>query len=79
MLLYSSLAGTCKKEVLPTCRAVISGVFSSANSNPLTSHSNVPVGALVLQLKVTVESSVALTDVGISTNSAIKTKILLKS
>ena len=72
-LSYSSLAGTCKTEVLPTFWAVISGVFSSPNSDPLTTHANVPVGALVLQLKVAVEFSVALTDVGVLTNSA-KTK-----
>ena len=73
-LSYSSLAGTCKKEVLPTLWAVISGVFSCPNSDPLTSHANVPVGALVLQLKVAVEFSVALTDVGVLTNSAKKKK-----
>jgi len=70
VLLYSSLAGTRKKEVLPTLWAVISGVFSCPNSDPLTNHANVPVGALVLQLKVAVEFSVALTDVGVLTNSA---------
>ena len=74
MLLYSSLARTCKKEVLPTCRAAVYGVFSPVNSAPLTNHANDPVGALVLQLKVAVEFSVALTDVGISANSAIRTK-----
>ena len=72
VLLYSSLAWTCKKEVLPTPWVVISGVFSCVNSNPLTSHANVAVGALVLQLKVAVEFSVALTDVGVLTNSAKK-------
>ena len=78
MLLYSSLTRICKDEVLPTCLTVISGVFSPVNSASLTNHPNVPVGAFVLQLKVVVDPSVALTDVGVLTNSA-KKKTLLKS
>ena len=71
MLLYSSLARTCKKEVLPTCRAVISAVFSCPNNVLLTNHANVPVGALALQLKVAVDPRVALTDMGVLTKAAI--------
>ena len=64
MLLYSSLAGMCKKEFLLSCRAVISGVFRPVNNDPLTSQTNMATLELVLQLKVAVDPSVALTDVG---------------
>ena len=68
VLLYSSLAGMCRKLVLPSCWAVIPPA-RSVNSDPLTSQTNVPVVALLLQLKVAVDPSVALTDVGVLTNA----------
>ena len=63
VLLYSSVARTCKENVLPTLLIVISCVFSSVNSEPLTIQEIVPVVAL--QLKVAVDPSVVLTDVGV--------------
>ena len=63
VLLYSSTAGTCKKNVLPILLIVISGVFSSVNNEPLTSQPTAPIVAL--QLKVAVDPSVALIDVGV--------------
>ena len=63
VLLNSSLAGMCKERLFPCCWAVIS-LLRSANTDPLTSQAiEIPV-ALVLQLKVAVDPSVALTDVG---------------
>ena len=38
--------------------------FSSVSNNPLTSQTNVTLVALALQLKVAIDPSVALTDVG---------------
>ena len=75
-LLYFSVAGTCRENVLPTLVAVISGVFNSVNSDPLTVQSIAPVSAL--QLKVAVDSSVALTDVGVVAKSGVCTNQLLK-
>ena len=69
VLLYSSVAGTCKEKVLPLPVALISGVSSSVNSDPLSFQSIVPVVAL--QLKVAVDPSVALTDVGVATKAEI--------
>jgi len=79
VLLYSFLARMHKKELLPTCRAAISGVFSSVNNELLTSQTTLNLEALVLQLKVALDPSVALTDVGVSTNSAIKNKNITES
>ena len=69
VLLYSSVAGTCKENMLPTLLVVISGMFSGDNSDPLTSQPGWPV--VVLQLKVAVDLSVALTDVGVLTKPGI--------
>ena len=70
VLLYSSLAGMCRKLVLLLCRAVIP-LFSADNSDPLTSQTTVALVALLLQLKVAVDPSVALTDVGVLTKTGI--------
>ena len=69
VLLYSSVAWTCKKNVLPTALIVISCVLSSVNSDPLTVQSIVPVVAL--QVKVAVDPRVALTDVGVLMKAGI--------
>ena len=69
VLLYSTVAGTFKKDVLPLELTVMYGVLSSVNGDPLTSQLSVP--AVTLQLKVAVDPSVALTDVGMLTNAAI--------
>ena len=66
VLLYSSVAGKCIERVLPSMVVdVISDCFSSVNGDPLTSQKAVPPVALLLQLKVAVDPSVALTDVGV--------------
>ena len=70
VLLYSSVAGTCKENVLPLPVVLISGVSNSVNSEPLTIQEIVPVVAL--QVKVAVEPSVALTDVGVATKAGNK-------
>ena len=49
-------------NVLPTLSLLISLEFSSVNSNPLTIQPTKPL--LTLQVKVAVDPSVALTDVG---------------
>ena len=69
MLLYFSIAGTCKEEVVPAPLSLISGVIWCDRSDPLTIQPTNPVVAL--QLKVAVDPSVALTDVGVVTNSGI--------
>ena len=69
MLLYFSIAGTCKEEVVPPPIALISGVIWCDRCDPLTSQPTDPVVAL--QLKVAVDPSVAFTDVGVVTNSEI--------
>ena len=69
MLLYSSVAGMCRKDVLPTWLAVIFGAFSSDNKDPLTFQATAPV--VTLQRRVAVDPSVALTDVGVETNAAV--------
>ena len=70
VLLYSSLAGMCRKVVLSTCWAVIPP-FRAVNTDPLTNQKYVTLVALLLQLKVAVDPTVALTDVGVLTNAAI--------
>ena len=69
MVLYSSVAGTCKEDTLPTLLVVISCLFSSDKSDPLTCQPITPV--VELQLKVAVDPSVALTDVGVLTKPGI--------
>ena len=71
VLLYSSLAGMCRKLILLPCWAVIPGVFSSDNSDPLTSQTTVALVALLLQSKIAADPSVALTDVGVLTKAGI--------
>ena len=66
-LLYSTLAGTCKKNASPTWLAFISDTDSSDNCDPLKTQTIAPV--VTLQLKVAVDPSVALIDVGVLTNS----------
>ena len=72
VLLYSSVAGKCKC-VVPLI-VVVSDWLSSVNSDPLTSQTNETLVALVLQLKLAVDSRVALTDVGILTKAEIQKK-----
>ena len=72
VLLYSSVAGTCKKNILPTWLAVISGLFSTVNNDPLSIQDTTPVVAL--QLKVAADPSVALTDVGVLTKAGMITQ-----
>ena len=72
VLLYSSVAGICKLNVLTVLPVVTSLVFSSVNSDPLTIQAMTPV--LALQLKVAVDPSVALTDVGVMIKAEIWTK-----
>jgi len=69
VLLYFSVAGICKLTVVPEVLAVISVVFSSSNVDPLAIQIIPPVVAL--QLKVAVDPSVALTDVGVTMKAAI--------
>ena len=70
VLLYSSVAGMCRKLVLPTWLTVIPGVFSSNNRDPLTIQPITPM-VVMLQLKVAVDPSVTLTDEGVETNAAV--------
>jgi len=72
VLLYSSVAGICKLNVLAALLVVVSFVFSSVNSDPSTIQAITPV--LALQLKVAVDPSVALTDVGVMMKAEIRTK-----
>ena len=69
VLLYSSAAGMCRKNVLPTWSAVTSRKSSSDNKLPLIIQATTPI--VTLQLKVAVDPSVALTDVGAETNAAV--------
>ena len=69
VLLYSSVAGTCKENVCPILLIVISGLFSCSSGDPLTSQLSEP--AVVLQLKVAVDPSVAFTDVGMLMKAGI--------
>ena len=73
VLLYSSVAGMRKKPVLPTWLADIFGVFSSDKSDPLTCQPIKP-SVVILQLKVAVDPSVALTDVGVLSKPEIVIK-----
>ena len=70
VLLYFSVAGTCKENIVPMLLVLRSGKFSCVNRNPLTSQPITPVVAL--QLKVALDPSVVLTGVGVVTNSAIE-------
>ena len=72
VLLYSSVAEMCKKRVWPTWLAVIFGVFSSDNSDPLTCQPIKPV--VTLHSKEVADPSVALTDVGVLTKPGIVIK-----
>ena len=63
VLLYSFVAGTCKTNIFSTCSAVISAAFSTDKSDPLSIQATTPV--VILQLKVAVDPSVALTDLGV--------------
>ena len=75
MLLYFSVAGTCKKDVFPILSVVIFGAFSCDNSDSFTFQPRWPVVAL--QLKVAVDPRVALTDVGLRTNPGIQRKFII--
>ena len=55
--------------MLPALVVAISLVYSSVNSDPLTIQAITPV--LALQLKVAVDPSVAMTDVGVMMRAAI--------
>ena len=68
VVLYSFVAGICMDSVFPIPVVLISGVFSSVD--PLTIQTITP--ALALQLKVAVDPSVTLTDVGVLTKAAIQ-------
>ena len=72
VLLYFSVAGTCKRNVRPTVLVVISGVFSRDNNDPLTIQPITPV--VELQWKVAVEPKIALMDVGVLTKAGYKQK-----
>ena len=54
---------------MPTLLVVISLRFNSDNSDPLTIQPTKPL--LALQVKVAVDSSLALTDVGVMMKAAI--------
>ena len=65
VLLYSSVAG--KRKCVVELIVVVSDC--SVNCDPLTSQTNETLVALVLQLKLAVDSRVAFTDVGVLTNA----------
>ena len=67
VLLYSSVAAIYKEVIVGL--TVISVLFSSNNVDPLTIQLIEPL--LALQVKVAVDPSVALTDVGVMMNSEI--------
>lgn len=69
VLLYSSVAGTCKENSFPILLIVISGLSSCSSVDPLTSQLIEP--AVVLQLKVAVDPRVAFTDVGVLVKAGI--------
>ena len=69
VLLYSSVAGMCRKDACPELRIVISGAFNE--KLPLTIQTITPVYIVALQLKVAVDPSMALTDEGVETNAAV--------
>ena len=68
-LLYSSVAGICKVDMPPTLLTVISVLYRYGKDDPLTVQNIAPL--LALQVKVAVDPSVALTDVGGMMNSEI--------
>ena len=68
MLLYFSVAETFKENVLVDRN----GESSSVNVDPLTVQPTMPVVAL--QLKVAIDPSVVLTDVGVLTKAGIGMK-----
>ena len=72
VLLYFSVAGTCKKNFCPTWVdfIVISDVLRSDSIDPFTIQTTAPVVAL--QVKVAVDPSVALTDVGVVTKAGME-------
>ena len=72
MLLYSSVAGTCKENIPLTVLDIISGLFSCDNCDPFTIQPITPVVAL--QLKVAVDPNVALTDVGVLIKTGINSE-----
>ena len=69
VLLYCSIAGTCRENASPTCLVVISGALSVVNCDPLTVQLIHPV--VILQLKRAADPSVALTDVGVLTKAGV--------
>ena len=70
VLLYSSVARMC--NILPLLLVPIVDVFSCVSGDPLTTQTIMPVVAL--QLKIAVDASVALTDVGVLIKSGIDTE-----
>jgi len=72
VLLYSSVAETCKEIVLPLPLVDRNWESSSVNVDPLTSQPTRP--PVALQLKVAVDPSVALTDVRVLTKAGIGMK-----
>ena len=70
MLLYSSVAGILK-TVSPAPLVVISVLFSSSNVDPSTIQIIELLLVLVVHLKVAVDPSVALTDVGVMMKAEI--------
>ena len=74
VLLFCSVAEMRRKNFCPTWLEVIAEVFSSDNMDPLTIQTTAPVVAL--QLKVTVDPSVALTDEGVETNATVDNKYI---
>ena len=58
---------------------VTSAVFRSDNSNPLIIQPMIPPVALVLQSKVAVDPSVAITEVGVLTKAETETYSTTKS
>ena len=69
-LLYSSVAGTCKKNILPLLVANTSELPSSDNSIWLIIQSIVP--PVALQLKTAVDPSVAFSDAGVLRKTGYK-------
>ena len=73
VLLYSTVAGTCNVNVVWSWVFDISGSSRSDNSDPLTLQLTTPV--LTVQMKVAVDPSVALTDVGMLVISKLGNKV----
>ena len=63
VLLYFALAGIIRVDMIPAFILFISGVLSSGNVDPLTNQVIEPL--LALQVKVAVDPSVVLTDLGV--------------